>query len=88
MTSRHQEWFDQWVRRWAQNATEAIRQYQNDVAELRDQLWGASDPVERASIEELIGELEDAIASIQQQYHQWQRRAKRRLNLDLDNLAA
>jgi hypothetical protein len=39
-------------------------------------------------VEELIRELEDAIASIQQQHHRWQRRAKLRLNLDMDNLAA
>ena len=88
MATRHQEWFGAWLQRWAQNANETIRRYHNDLAELRDQVWGTSDQAERTSIEEMIGEVEDAIAGIQNQHHRWQRRAKRHLNLDMDNLAA
>jgi hypothetical protein len=88
MATRHQEWFQRWARCWAQNATAAIRRYQEDIAELRDQVWGTSVPAERASIEELIEDLEDAITSIRQQHQRWQRRAKRCWSLDMEDLAA
>jgi FtsZ-binding cell division protein ZapB len=88
MASPNERWLEQWARRWVNNATEAIRSQQQDIAELRDKVWGTADAAERELLEDLIEELEDAIAGIRQQHQRWQRRVKRHWHVKMEDLAA
>ena len=83
----HQEWLTSWADRWVKDANAEIQRRDAAIAELRQALTGTVNEAEREWYESLIEEHQRIIGSLRQSHQQWQRRAKRRWDLDMPELS-
>ncbi len=82
----HNEWLSEWAKRWVLDGTSEIQRRQKEIAGLRRTLADATDDEQRDWIESLIDQHEGIIKNIRLFHHQWQRRAKRRWQVQMPDL--
>ena len=82
----HQEWLTRWADRWVGNAKAEIDRRRGEINELLAALKTAADGDQREWFESLIEQNEGIVESIRLSHRQWQRRAKRRWQLDIPEL--
>lgn len=78
-----QEMREEWAKRWIRDADNSIRAHKLAILELQTYL---ADEAQRAFVEELIIEREEAIEDIGDKHLTWKRTAKHKWNLEMPDL--